>query len=150
MNGLEAAERIGSELDVPVVCLTDGAEGTPFPPAYPFGYVLKPFDGRQLGLNLLTALSLRERESRHRETKSRLEREIDAMRDQVDMMDAIFNSMEEGVIATDQNGQRLAFNSGAARLGGEPELTDKIEEWAALHGVYRQGSRPPAAPDRSC
>ena len=68
VNGLEAAERIGSELDIPVVCLTDGAEGIPFPPAptaYPFGYVLKPFDGRQLRLNLLTALSLRERESRH-------------------------------------------------------------------------------------
>ena len=87
VNGLEAAERIGSELDIPVVCLTDGAEGNPFPPAptaSPFGYVLKPFDGRQLRLNLLTALSLRERESRHRETNSRLEREIDEMRDQVE------------------------------------------------------------------
>ena len=140
VNGLEAAARIGSELDVPVVCLTDGAGGTPFPPAstaYPFGYVLKPFDGQQLRLTLLTALSLRERESRDRETRSRLEREIDEMRDQVDVMEAIFNSMEEGVIAADKNGQRLAFNSGAARLSGDPELTDKIEKWAALHGVYR-------------
>ena len=136
----KAAQRIGSELDIPVVCLTDGAEGIPFPPAptaYPFGYVLKPFDERQLRLNLLTALSLRERESRHRETNSRLEREIDEMRDQVEVMDVIFNSMEEGVIATDQNGQRLAFNSGAVRIGGEREPTNKIEEWAALHGIYR-------------
>ena len=140
VNGLEAAERIGTELDIPVVCLTDGAEENPSPrapTAYPFGYVLKPFDGRQLRLTLLTALSLRERESRHRETRSRLEREVDEMRDQVDVMDVIFNSMEEGVIATDENGHRLAFNSGAARLGGEPEITDKIDEWAALHGVYR-------------
>ena len=140
VNGLEAAERIGSELDIPVVCLTDGAEGIPFPPAptaYPFGYVLKPFDARQLRLNLLTALSLRERESRDRETRSRLEREIDEMRDHVDVMDTIFNSMDEGVIATDRNGERLAFNSGAVRIGGEREPTNKIEEWAALHGVYR-------------
>ena len=140
VNGLEAAERIGSELDIPVVCLTDGAEGIPSPPArtaYPLGYVLKPFDGRQLRLNLLTALSLRERESRHQETRSRLEREIDEMRNQVDVMDIILNSMEEGIIATDQNGQRLVYNSGAVRIGGEREPTDKIDEWAALHGVYR-------------
>ena len=140
VNGLEAAERIGSELDIPVVCVTDGAEGTPSPPAptaYPFCYVLKPFDERQLGMTLLTALSLRERESRHRETKSRLEREIDEMRDQVEMMDVIFNSMEEGVIAADQNGQRLAVNSGAVRIGGEPEPTAKVDEWAALHGIHR-------------
>ena len=140
VNGLEAAERIGSELDIPVVCLTDGAEGNPSPAAptaYPFGYVLKPFDGRQLGLTLLTALSLREREGRHRETRSRLEREIDEMRDRVEVMDLIFNSMEEGVIASDQNGQRLAFNSGAVRIGGDTEPTDNIKEWAALHGVYR-------------
>ena len=140
VNGLEAAERIGSELDIPVVCLTDGAEGNPSPAAptaYPFGYVLKPFDGRQLRLTLLTALSLREREGRHRETRSRLEREIDEMRDRVEVMDLIFNSMEEGVIASDQNGQRLAFNSGAVRIGGDTEPTDNIKEWAALHGVYR-------------
>ncbi len=139
-DGLEAAERIGSELDIPVVCLTDGAGGIPSPPAptaYPLGYVLKPFDGRQLRLNLLTALSLRERESRHQETRSRLEREIDEMRNQVDVRDIILNSMEEGIIATDQNGQRLVYNSGAVRIGGEREPTDKIDEWAALHGVYR-------------
>ncbi len=137
---LEAAEGIGSELDIPVVCLTDGAEGNPSPPsptAYPLGYVLKPFDERQLHLTLRTALSLREREIGHRETRSRLEREIDEMRDQVDVMNVIFNSMEEGVIATDRNGRRLTFNSGAVRIGGMREPNDNIAEWAALHGVYR-------------
>ena len=136
---LEAAGRIGSVLDIPVVCLTDGAEENPCPPsptAYPLGYVLKPFDGRQLHLTLLTALSLRERETGHRETRSRLEREIAEMRDQLHMMDVIFNSMNEGVIAADQSGERLIFNAGAVRIGGVREHTSKIEEWAALHGIY--------------
>ena len=137
---LEAAEGIGSALDIPVVCLTDGVEGNPSPPsptAYPLGYVLKPFDTRQVGLSLGTALSLRERERRRGETQSRLEREIDAMRDQVDMMHVVFNSMEEGVIAADQNARRLVFNSGAVRIGGMREPTNNMEEWAALHGIYR-------------
>ncbi len=140
MNGLEAAERIGSELGIPVVCLTDGAEGNPFPPvpaAYPFSYVLKPFDERQLRLSLLTALSLREREGRHREIRSRLEREIAEIRDRLHMMDIIFNSMEEGVVSVDQNGDRLMFNAGAVRIGGEREPTNEVDQWAALHGVYR-------------
>ena len=140
MNGLEAAERIASELGIPVVCLTDGAEGNPFPPApaaYPFSYVLKPFDERQLRLTLLTALSLRERESGHGQTRSRLERRIDELQDRVDLMEVIFDSMEEGVIALDATGDRLVFNDGAVRIGGLREPNKNIDEWAALHGIYR-------------
>lgn len=139
-NGLEAAERIGSEFGIPVVCLTNGAEGTPFPTAptaHPFSYVLKPFDARQLGLTLLTALSLRERESGHGETRSRLERRIDELQNRIDLMEVIFNSMEEGVIALDATGDRLVFNEGAVRIGGLREHNRNTDEWAALHGIYR-------------
>ena len=139
-NGLEAAERIGSELDIPVVCLTDGAEGRVVSAGSngrPFGYVLKPFDRRQLRLSLLTALSLRERESRHKETRSQLEHEIAELRNRIEMMDVIFNSMEDGVIAADQDGNPLAFNIGAVRIGGVRKPTNKAETWAALHGIYR-------------
>ena len=136
VNGLEAAERIGNELDIPVVCVTGGDEAQRASTAYPIGYVLKPLDGRQLGLSLLTALSMRERERRHRETQTGLEREIDEMRHEARVMNVIFNSMEDGVIAADENGKRLAFNAGAVRIGGLREPTDKVEEWAALHGVY--------------
>lgn len=140
LNDLDGAQRIGVALDIPVVCLTDGAGGRPSPPAStacPLVYVLKPFDARQLRLNLETALSFGERERTQREARRRTEREIDEMRDQLDLMNVIFDSMEEGVIATDGNGQRLAFNSGAIRLGGVREPTNKVGEWAALHGIFR-------------
>ena len=139
-NGFEAAERIGGELDIPVVCLMDAAEAersSLASAACPLGYVLKPFDAGQLHLNLRTALSLGERESAHKETRNRLEREVDEMRDRLHMMEVIFNSMEEGVIAADIHGDRLIFNEGAVRVGGEREPTNDINEWAALHGVYR-------------
>lgn len=133
VDGLEAAERIGSRLEIPVVCVTDGAEENPSrraPTAYPLGYVLKPLDGRQLHLNLLTALSLRERESR-------LKHEIDELRDRVEVADVIFNSMEEGVIAAGQDGERLIFNAGAVRIGGDREHTLDIQKWAAQYGAFR-------------
>ncbi len=136
----EAAQRIASEIDVPVVCLVDGAGGIPSataPTARPSGYVLKPFDTRQLQLSLRTALSLHEWEGRHRETRSRLEDELDEMGNRLHMMEVIFNSMDEGVIAADQFAERLIFNAGAVRIGGVREHTTNIDEWAALHGVYR-------------
>ena len=52
-------------------------------------------------------------------------------------METIFNSMEEGVIALDGQGDRLLFNEGAVRLGGLREPNRNIDEWAALHGIYR-------------
>ena len=92
VDGLEAAERIGRELGVPVVC---------------------------------------------GDTRSHLERRIDELQNRLDLMEVIFNSMEEGVIALDGAGDRLLFNEGAVRLGGLREPNNNIHEWAALHGIYR-------------
>ena len=69
VTGLETAEQIGSRFDVPVVYLTDKAEEDLLQRAQttnPFGYVLKPFEERQLHLNIQTAISMHERETRHR------------------------------------------------------------------------------------
>ncbi len=142
MNGLASARRIGAALHIPVVCLTETADGfggifsPPPSTGYPLTFVLKPFDARQLRLSLDTALSLREWEGRHRETRTRLEHRVEEMREHIHMMDVIFNSMEEGVLATDQDGERLAFNVGAVRIGGMREPNNNIDEWAAMHGVY--------------
>ena len=138
-NGLGAAQRVGRELDIPVVCLTGGSGGIPPPPpstGYPLTFVLKPVDPRQLRLSLDSALSLREWQGRHRETRSRLEQRVEELQQHVHMMDVIFNSMEEGVLATDQDGERLAFNEGAVRIGGLREPNNNIHEWAAMHGIY--------------
>ena len=152
VSGFEAAERIGNELDIPVVCLTDGAGGIPFQPrrnVLPFGYVLKPFDERQLRMSLMTALSLRERESWHGETRARLERTTEELRNRAHIMDVIFNSMEEGVIATDHEGNRLAFNAGAVRIGGMREPNSDTNEWAAMHGIYCLDEETPLPVDEN-
>ena len=78
-TGPEVAEQIGSRFDIPVVYLTDEAGEDLLQRAQatnPFGYVLKPFEERQLHLNILTALAMHERESRHRERQTRLKRII--------------------------------------------------------------------------
>ena len=84
VTGLETAEQIGSRFDVPVVYLTDEAEGNLLLRAQatnPFGYVLRPFEARQLHLNIQTAVSMHERECRQRETEIRLKRIIKRLKD---------------------------------------------------------------------
>ena len=138
-NGPEAAERIASRFHIPVVCLTNDTASNPFPPAptvHPFAYVLKPFDERQLNWNIQTVLSQSEREGRHRKARNRLKRRIDEMQSRIDLMEIVFDSMEEGVVAVDECANTLVVNSGAVRMGGIHERTNKTYEWASMHGVY--------------
>ena len=133
MAGLEAAERIGRRFDIPLVCLTDGAAPGPFPAAFTdrlFGCVLKPFDERQLNWSIQTALSLREADSR-------LRSENDELRRRIALMETVFESMEEGVIAVDENAEPLLFNGGAARIGGVRDPEPDVDQWAPMHGIYR-------------
>ena len=99
MDVFEAAERIGSRFDIPVICLADAVDGNLFEPArtsQPFGCTLKPFEERQLHLDIQTALFHYRREGEHREARSGMECRIDEMRNRIETMGVIFNSMEEG------------------------------------------------------
>ena len=73
LNGPQVGDRLRGGPGVPVVYLTDVAEGDLFDRAQAtnqYGYVLKPFDARQLDLNIRAALCLYERESRNLEIAS--------------------------------------------------------------------------------
>ncbi len=59
MDGVEAAERIRRECDVPVIYLTAHADRATLDRAKrtePFGYILKPFDERELESHIEMAL----------------------------------------------------------------------------------------------
>ena len=64
-RGVEVAEQLGDQFDVPVIYLTSDAEADLSPRAGTarfYGCVLKPVEARQLHLSIQTALSLREQE----------------------------------------------------------------------------------------
>ena len=154
VTGPEVAEQIGSQFDVPVLYLTDEAGGDLLQRAQaatPFGYVLRPFDERQLHLNILTALSMHERESRHKETEVRLKQSINKLEDFTHLMEAVFNSMDEGVAAVDENRMLMFYNSSAWRIGGgHPEPAEKdIYKWAEMYGVYQPDGKTLFSVDES-
>ena len=140
VTGLETAEQIGSRFDVPVLYLTDGAEDDLLQRAEKtnsFGYVLKPFEERQLHLNIQTAVSMHERETKHKQTEIRLKRIIKKLKDFTRLMKTVFDSMSEGVIAVDENRKLVFHNSVARRFGEDLPVEGDIDKWAENYGVFQ-------------
>lgn len=142
ITGPEVAEQIGNRFDIPVLYLIDEAEEDLLQQAQAtnaLGYVLKPFEAQQLHLNILTALSMHERESKHKETEVRLKQTIDKLEDFTHLMEAVFNSMNEGVAAVDENGRLMFCNSSALRIAGEhPEPVEAdIYTGVERYGVFK-------------
>ena len=120
-EAVEVADRIVGRLDVPVVYLTNGVEEDPLQrtaTTRPFGYVVKPFNERQLHLSLQTALSLHESDRRHRETERALEQTAQQRRKEAKVLELVLDSLSAGVIAADSDGEYLVYNSSAQRILG--------------------------------
>ena len=144
ISGLDVAEQIGSKFDVPVVYLIDETEGDLLQRAQetnPFGYVLKPFEARQLHLNIQTAISMHERETRHRRTEMRLKRIIKRLRDFTRLMKTVFDSMSEGVIAVDENRKLVFHNSVARRFAEDLPVEQDIDKWAESYGIFQSDGK---------
>ncbi|BCM89314.1 putative signaling protein [Abditibacteriota bacterium] len=106
-DGIETAAIIGEELKVPIVYLTAFADAATIERAkhtMPFGYLLKPFEERELQTAIEMALY-----------KHRAETEL--ARTQA-LITATLNSVGEGVLAADEQGRITFLNPVAQTLTG--------------------------------
>jgi PAS domain S-box-containing protein len=153
VGGAEVGELLGRRFDVPVVYLTGGAGGELLQRAAasnPFGYVLPPFDARQLDLVVATAIARHAREREQRATESGLRQEIAALREaeaaaqqtilqqhaQAQLMATIFSSISDGVVVADSAGKFSLFNPSAEQIVGVGMLDLPPEEWTERYGVF--------------
>ena len=153
VTGVAVGELLGSRFDVPVVYLTDGAGGELLQRAAasnPFGYVLRPFDRRQLHLIIATAIAGHAREREQRATETGLRQEIAALREaeaasqqtilqqhaQPQLMATIFSSISDGVVVADSAGKFSLFNPSAEQIVGVGMLDSPPEEWTERYGVF--------------
>jgi len=107
MDGIEAAERITSNLNIPVVFLTAHADETTLQRAKitaPFGYILKPFDERELHTTVEIALYRHATESKLKKVERWLA--------------AVLESIADAVVATDKWGLITFLNERACSLTG--------------------------------
>ena len=99
MDGIEAAAKITSQLDIPIIFLTAFADAQTLDRAKmvsPFGYVLKPFEAIDLKTSIEIALQ-----------KHLFEQEV---KQQKTWLNTILDSIGDAVVATDNHGSVTYMN----------------------------------------
>lgn len=120
MDGIEAAEKIHSRFNIPVVYLTAYSDEKILERAKitePFGYIIKPFKERELQINIEIALY-----------KHKIEKKL---RESEEWFSATLSSISDAVIATDSKGRVMFMNSVASFLTGwnlEDAKGKKVDE----------------------
>jgi CheY-like chemotaxis protein len=110
LDGIDTAHRIHARCNIPVIFLTAHADETTLARAKvtePYGYILKPFDERELHSAIEMGLY-----------KHRME---DQVRENERTIRVLANAMPDAVMLLDHNHQILACNNAMAlRLSGDP------------------------------
>jgi len=137
MDGVEAAGEIRDHLSIPVVYLTAYADEATLRRAKvtePFGYILKPFEERELYKTIEMALS------KHQLEKTLKERE--------QWLDTTLRSIADAVITTDTDGRVTFLNTIAEKLTGwsfgEAEGRDLKEVFHITNQMTKEPAEDPA------
>jgi putative two-component system response regulator len=134
MDGIEAAGRIRAQAAIPIIYLTAFADDELLARAKltePFGYILKPFETRELRSNIEMALYKQAMENKLRESYARLERNLEGTVEVISQLVVLRNPY----LAKHQ--QRVARLAGAiAREMGMNEVRIKgIRLAASIHDL---------------
>jgi two-component system, cell cycle sensor histidine kinase and response regulator CckA len=133
ISGIEAAERIRRESDVPVVFLTALSDRATIERAKmtePFGFILKPFENRELESHIEMALY------KHQAERTLRERE--------EWLRVTLKSIGDGVIATDISGKVTYMNPVAASMTGWTFEDAKSQPLDQVFRVINNATRQPA------
>ncbi|MGB3669681.1 MAG: response regulator [Phormidesmis sp.] len=116
MTGIDVSEQVRSELQIPIVFLTANADSSTFKEANqtdPYGYLLKPFEEKELGIAIEIALHKHEKEQ--------------IIRSSEHWYATAFQSLSEAVIATDRHGDVVFMNA----------LAESMTQWPLAEALDR-------------
>jgi PAS domain S-box-containing protein len=138
MDGIEAAEQIHYKLGIPVVYLTAHSDEATLERAKvtePFGYLLKPFQERELHTTIEMALYRHKMERRLKESER--------------WLTATLTGIGDAVIATDEQGRIQFMNPVAEALTGWKQAEAQAKRFEqvfyAIHAETRNVIENPAA-----
>ena len=150
VGGIDAARQLRSRFDVPVLFLTGDEPESVLQrsrAADPFGYVGKSCAAAHLRLNVDAALAAHRREVGLRQAERDLRQELESLRDQTTLMETVFNSISEGLIAVDRDGRYLVHNPAMERIVGTYVPDAPFSQRAETYGLYRADGVTPFPSD---
>lgn len=109
-EGIEAAREIRERFNLPIIYLTAHSDSVTLESAMvtePFGYILKPFEDRELLAAIETAVYKHKIERRLREAEHSLRRQVE-----------MINLSHDAIITTDPNHMITSWNAGAQEIYG--------------------------------
>jgi PAS domain S-box-containing protein len=129
MDGVEAAEVVRSQFHIPVVYLTAQVDHHTLERAKatgPFGYILKPFEERDLSTTIDMALSKHQMESRLRESEEHMRR--------------IFENALDAVVTIDGEGRVTEWNPQAETTFGwrRDEILGRTVAETIIPQIFRE------------
>lgn len=139
MDGIQASEHIRKNFNIPVIYLTAYADEHTLQRAKvtePFGYILKPFEERELHTTLEVALY------RHKTEK--------AIRDKEQWLSTTLRSIGEGVITTDTSENVTFMNSVAESLTGWQEAEALGKKLSQVFVIHNESGRVDEHPVAQC
>ena len=74
--------------------------------------------------------------TRLKQTEVELERTVARLQDQARLMEAVFDSMSDAVLAIGEDGTLLFHNASGPRIGGDFPLEKDITRWPEKYGVF--------------
>jgi PAS domain S-box-containing protein len=132
MDGVEAAQKIRDTLDIPVVYLTAYSDEKTLKRAKvtePFGYIIKPFEDRELHSAVEVALYKHKMESKLKESEKWLSTTLE--------------SIGDAVIATDEHGSIKFMNPVAMEITGWSEREALGKNLKEVYHIIKEGSEAP-------
>ena len=72
----------------------------------------------------------------HKKQEARLEKTINELREQSQLMEAMFNSVSDGVVVTDTEGGFLFVNPIAERIVGMGATESPADQWSETYGTF--------------
>ena len=74
--------------------------------------------------------------TRQKEAEVKLEKTIGELREQGELMEAMFNSVSDGVVVTDTEGEFLFVNPRAEKMVGMGATDTPSDQWSETYGTY--------------
>jgi PAS domain S-box-containing protein len=136
IDGVEAASRILSFIDIPIIYLTAYTDEKILERVKitePYAYLVKPFKERELLINIEVAFYKNKMEKMLKESYDRL-------RESKQWLGAAINSIGDAVVATDQKGQIQLINPMAQALTGWKEEEALGKDLAAIFNIVSEGT----------